>query len=222
MATDTIPAIDTTVRQKTGTRHTQRLRETGQVPAVIYGHGEGSVAVAVNGKRLYEILHDNTHLIDVRIEGQTDHCLVKDVQWNHLGTHIIHVDLTRVDLDEKVEVSVAIELTGEAVGLKAEGAYLDHPTAEIEVACLATNIPDHITVEVSELEVGDSISVSDITLPEGVEAVSDPDTVVAAVHIAAIEEEEEPAEVEEGAEPEVIGAKKDEGEEGEAEEAEEK
>ncbi len=142
---------------------------------------------------------------------QTEACLIKAVQWNHLSSEVIHLDLTRVDLTEEVEVEVEIELLGEAVGLKETGAILDQTLTELTVRCRADSIPERITHDVSELGVGEMVTVGDLKLPEGVEAVDDPETAV--VQISVVEELPEPEELEpEGAaEPEVIGkAEKDE------------
>ena len=145
-------------------------------------------------------------------------CLIKDVQWDHLGSNILHADLARVDLTESVTVNVDLELTGEAVGLKEAGAILENPVTELEVQCQAGNIPASIKIDVTNLNIGDTIMVADIQLPEGVVAADDPETVIATMRVLAEEVEEEPVEATEG-EPEVIGKKPE--EEGAAEAKEE-
>jgi large subunit ribosomal protein L25 len=219
MATQQIPQIPVQNRPALGTRATVRLRQGGQLPAVIYGHGQDPVHVAVDAKAMSDLLQHHARLIEAVTDGQGQACLVKDVQWDHLGSQIIHVDLARVDLDESVTVEVGLEFVGEPKGIKEAGAFMEHPTTAIEVECRAGNIPESIRVDVSGLAVGDTLTVEDLTLPEGVKAVSDPDTVVAAIHVA-VEEEEAVPEAAEGeaatAEPEVIGRKP--GEEGEEKE----
>ncbi len=210
MSTATQPNIKAEVRDKTGKRYAARARAEGKIPGVIYGHKKDPVHVAVDAKELIEILHHNAHLIEIDIAGKAEPCLVKDVQWDHLGRQIIHLDLTRVDLSEEVEVEVEVELIGEAAGLKEAGALLDQSASKIEVKCRADAIPEKLTLDVSEMTVGDSLLVSDLTLPAGVTAVSDPDTLIAHLSVTKAAEEEE---AEAGAdEPEVIG--KPEGENG--------
>ena len=207
MSTSTIPQLNATVREKLGTRYTKRIREQGLMPAVVYGHGQPPLHVSVDDKELTDLLHHNAHLVELHVGSESVPCLVKEVQWNHLSSKIIHADLTRVDLNEKVTVSITIELKGEAPGLEEDGAIMEQPLNELEIECLATDIPELIEVDVSAMQVGDNITVEDITLPEGVVAVSDSETVIA--HIAVVEEisDVEIAGSEEGgeAEPEVIG-----------------
>jgi len=207
MATQTIPQLSAEVREKLGTRYTRRLRDQGQLPAVVYGHGEKPLHVSVSGKELVDLLHHNAHLVELSVGSETVPCLVKEVQWDHLSAHIIHADLTRVDLNERVTVDVEIELFGdaEAPGLKEDGAILEQPLANLQIECLATDIPEKIRVDVSGMNAGDSITVADVSLPDKITASSDPETTVA--HIAIVQEvsEEEIAGEAGEAEPEVIG-----------------
>lgn len=206
-----IPSISVEPRDRTGTRYAERLRKTGQLPAVIYGHQKDPVHVALNAKRLTELVYDNAHLLQVQLNQTTESCLIKDVQWDYLGKSIIHVDLARVDLSETVEVEIGVELVGEAAGLKEEGAFLDNPVSEISIECRADSIPELIEVDVSGLGVDQAITVADLKLPAGVKCTMDPETIICQVSIA--EEEAAPTEAAaEGAEPEVIGKKPEEGE----------
>ncbi len=207
MSTATQPRIKADVRERTGTRYAARVRAQGKLPAVIYGHKKDPVHIAVNADELIELLHRNTHLIEVDVAGKSESCLVKDIQWNHLGSKIIHIDLARVDLTEEVQVEIEVELTGEAVGLKEVGALLEQNSNTIQVKCRADAIPERLTHDVSELGVGDSLLVSGLTLPAGVTAVSDPDTLIAHLSVTKIEVEEvEEETVAEGEDqPEVIG-----------------
>ena len=204
MSTATQPKIHAEVRERTGSRYAARNRAKGMLPGVIYGHKQDPIHVSVNAKELIELLHHNAHVIEVEVGGKSEPCLVKDVQWDHLSKHIIHVDLARVDLNEEVEIELELKLEGEAVGLKVAGALLEQAAATIEVRCRANAIPEFLTHDVSALEVGDSVLVSDLKLPDGVTAVSDADTLVA--HISVTKEESEEEAPAEGAdEPEVIG-----------------
>lgn len=204
MSTATQPKIHAEVRDRTGSRYAARNRAKGLLPGVIYGHKQDPIHVSVNAKELIELLHHNVHVLEVEVGGKSEPCLVKDVQWDHLSKHIIHVDLARVDLNEEVEIELELKLEGEAVGLKVAGAVLEQAASTIEVKCRADAIPEFLTHDVSALEVGDSVLVSDLTLPAGVTAVSDPDTLVA--HLSVTKEEVEEEVTAEGSdEPEVIG-----------------
>lgn len=212
MSTATQPRIKADVRDRTGTRYAARVRAQGKLPAVIYGHKQDPVHIAVDASELIELLHHNAHLIEVEVAGKSEPCLVKDIQWDHLGSKIIHVDLARVDLTEEVQVEIEVELTGEAVGLKEIGALLEQSHNTIQVKCRADAIPERLTHDVSGLGVGDSLLVSGLTLPAGVTAVSDPDTLIAHLSVTKIEVEEvEEETVAEGEDqPEVIGKPEDE------------
>ncbi len=206
MATQQIQKIEANPRDSVGTHSTKALRTSGQMPAVIYGHKQDPVHISFNQKQITDLLHTQAHIVEVVVGAKTEPCLIKDVQWDHLGAHILHVDLARVDMTEKVTVNVEIELLGEAIGLKQAGAFLQHPMDEIQVECLASQIPDKITIDISALDAGQSLNVSDLQLPSGVVAIDDPETMVASIQIVEEEPEEVPA-VEAAAEPEVIGKK---------------
>ena len=218
MATSTIPTVTIQPRSQTGSRESRRLREQGQLPVVIYGHGQDPVHGSVDYRTFTDLLHDGARLIEADTGGKGDSCLVKDVQWDFLGTTILHVDLNRVDLTESVTVTVELALKGEAPGLKEPGTYLEHPLTELDVTCRADSIPDQIDVDVSKLDVGGMIYASDLTMPPGVELASDGELLIA--HVATVtvtEEEEEEAEAAAEGEPEVIGRKEGEEEGGEEE-----
>jgi large subunit ribosomal protein L25 len=216
MATPSIPRVDVEPRQHLGSRYASRLRRAGRLPAVIYGHGQPTVHVALDRQRVTDLVHRHAHLLEVVLDGKPEPVLIKDVQWDALGSFIIHLDLTRVDLNERVRVEVRLVFTGEAVGLKEEGAIQERPVARVGVECLATQIPDQIKADVAHLGVGDTLTVRDLKLPEGVTATMHPDTVLASITIMA-EEVVEVVPVEgAAAEPEVIGKKLEEGEEGAA------
>lgn len=216
MAGHEIPQVEAETRERVGSRYAKRLREQGKLPAVIYGHGEDPVSVTLDTKKITYLVYHHAHVLNVSTEGKAQPCLIKDVQWNHLGNQIVHLDLTRVSLDEKVEVEVELDLTGEPVGLKTAGAMLDQQITALPIECRATDIPEVLKQDVSALDVGDILHVSDLKLPEGIVCTLEPDAVVASIHVQEEEEIEEPAAAGD-AEPEVIGAKPDE-EEGESEE----
>lgn len=193
-------------RSQYGSSVARRLRRGGQVPGVVYGHKEATVAIAVSADELAKAVRVGTHIFDLQLDGKTETTLIKDVQWDPLGHDILHVDFTRISKDERVEVTVSLALRGTAPGITA-GGILVQPLHELTLECLATAIPDSIRVNIGTLQKGDVIHVRDLTLPEGVVAKDDPDAVVVQVSEPAVEAETTgpTAEV---AEPEVIGRPK--------------
>jgi len=195
-------------REKLGTRATRRLRNAGKLPAIVYGHGEAPVSVTVSFKPFRESLEKGAHLFELGIGGKKETVLLKDVQFDHLGTHIIHADFARVDLNERVTVTVGIELKGTPIGEK-EGGKLQQTLNEVEIEALVTEIPSELVHDVSGLKLDDALHVSELTVPAGVKVLADPETVVAVVH-AILEEVIEPAAAEAAtaAEPELIRKEK--------------
>jgi large subunit ribosomal protein L25 len=205
-------------RAELGSRANKRLRDQGLIPGVIYGHKEAVVPVTLQKKELTGHLSHGAHLFSVSLQGKNENVLVKEVQYDHLGIEILHVDFARVSLDEKVEVTVPLELKGNPAG-EAEGGVLQQIVAELEIECLVTDIPNVIVHNVSDMKLDDVLHIKELKLPPGVRALQDEDLVVAQVKTI---EEEAPAAAAEGetAEPEVIGRKPE--EEGAAAEGEEK
>jgi large subunit ribosomal protein L25 len=193
-------------RKNSGTRSSRKARASGLVPAIVYGHGAEPLSITLNYHDLSLELHHHHRLLQVDVEGQHEQLLVKDVQYDHLGDTIIHLDLTRVDLDERVAVAVTLEFKGTPVGA-SEGGILDQMLGSIELECLVTAIPESIRVMVTDLNIGDMLLAKNVELPSGATLVTDPESAVATVRMMA-EEVEEEVEVEAGGdEPEVITAR---------------
>src|SRR2546421_7763674 len=200
--------VTTDPRPQLGSRANKRLRDSGQLPGVIYGHKEAVVPVTLPKKELVNHLHRGAHLFDLSLDGKSEKVLVKEVQYDHLGLELIHVDFARVSLDEKVEVTVPLELKGEPKG-EAEGGVLQQIISELEIECLVTDIPEIIRHNVSEMALNDVLHIKELQLPPGVRCLQDEDLIVATVK-EVLEEAAVPV-VEEGpAEPEVIGRKPEE------------
>jgi large subunit ribosomal protein L25 len=216
MATQSIQ-ITTEPRTGLGSRANKRLRDTGKIPGVVYGHKEAVVPVTLPKKELVNHLNKGAHVFDLSIEGKSEKVLVKEVQYDHLGIEVIHVDFARVSLDEKVELTVPLELKGEPAG-EADGGVLQQIMSELEIECLVTDIPSVIIHNVSEMKLDDVLHIKDLKLPVGVKALQDEDQVVA--QLKAVEDEEATAGEEGTAEPEVIGRKPEDAAEGEAAKAE--
>ena len=216
MAKHEVPKVEGELRARTGSRYARRLRSQGKLPANVYGRDAEPVAITVDAKQFVELLEHNAHLLQVSLSGKAEPVLIREVQWDHLGTQVVHADLTRVDMSQDVEVEIEVELTGEPAALNEEGAVLSRETTMITISCRPDAIPDMLHHDISELGVNETVTVGDLKLPDGVSAVSDAETVLGSIHIMAEEPEEEPeAEAAEG-EPEVIGKAGE--EEGEGEE----
>ncbi|MCP4374955.1 MAG: 50S ribosomal protein L25 [bacterium] len=202
--------LKATKRTESGTRKARDLRKDGFLPVVLYGHGEGTLSLAIHEHELELALQHGDKLLKIELDGDTQNVLIKDIQYDTWGQKVLHVDLTRVRLDELVTVTVKISLVGTPAGVDAGGS-LQQAIPSAEIQCRVDQIPEEIRVQVNELNIEDSLHLSDLELPEGSELLSDPTTLVCSVVTIAEEvEEEEPEEGEDSAEPEVIGAKPDE------------
>ena len=199
-------------RTDLGTTACRRLRKRGVVPGNIYGHGREQISVTVSSETLDAIVHAGHKVIDFEIEGAVEKAMFREVQWDTFGIRIKHFDLIRIDADERVTVEVLIELRGVAPGTRSGGVL--EQIRSLTVECLAFEIPDSIRVRIGDLEVGQAIHVRDLELPQGTSVHNPPETVV--VQIVQPVEEEDDAETEEIglAEPEVIGKKAEQPDEG--------
>jgi large subunit ribosomal protein L25 len=211
--TATITAHSREGRGKGAARQTRR---EGRIPGVLYGHGEDSVPLSVDAHELQRLVHaisiENT-IVDLDLGlGEPYKVLIRELQRHPFRDEFVHIDFFHVAMDEKIQVEVPIVLIGTPTGVKNKGGVLDHQLRELEVFCLPGSIPEKIELDVSDLDIGDSIHVSDIQLPD-VEILTELDRAVVAVLAPTVMEVEEVAE-EALAEPEVIGRGK-EAEEGE-------
>ncbi len=212
---DKAQVLKAEIRQGVGSKDATRLRRKGQIPAVVYGHKQEPVTITLNAKSFREGLQQGHRLMEVEINKKNETLLVKDVQYDYVGTDIIHVDLMRVDVTELVRVTVPIETKGTAKGAQ-EGGMVEIHTGKLEVECRVTQIPERIVVSVKEMALGDAIHAKDIQLPEGVKLISSPELLIATCHIVAEVKTTEELEAELPTAPEVITEVKEEPEEGEA------
>jgi large subunit ribosomal protein L25 len=199
-------------REGTGSHRAYKLRKQGLVPAVVYGHKEKTVSISVSHDDLFSAIKHGARVLDLKADEGTETALIKAIQWDHLGKDILHADFERVSKDERITVHVRVELRGIAPGVTG-GGVLDQPLHSVDVECLAIAIPESIRVNLAELQLGQSIYVRDLKLPDGVKMISDPDAIV--VHVTSPQAEEEAAPGEGAAEPEIVGRRvaEEEGEE---------
>lgn len=204
--------LEASAREATGKGVARRLRAAGKIPAVLYGGGRAAVSLALDASALQKLLHASdlglNTLIDLSVAGHAEldgkTVMVRELQRDPVRGRFVHADLYEVDLTQRIEVQVPIHVTGKAVGLDA-GGIVDQALRELEVRCLPRAIPDEIVVDVSHLDIGDSLHVRDLVLPEGVELVSDPDLSVISV-VTPIKEEELVAAVAPSADVPIVGA----------------
>lgn len=218
-------------RTDTGKNANRKLRSRGLIPGVLYTSGQQAVAVQVSPGEIGSILKsksgENT-LFDLEIGGKRRKVILKEFQREPLRGKLLHADFYEVALDKKIEVKVHIELEGTPVGVKLQGGIVDFVTRELEIECLPADIPEKITVDISHLELGKHLRVSDLKVPEKVKLLVEPEVVI--VHVVTPRAEEAAAaeaapaegaaaEAATAAEPEVIKKGKTDKAEGEATDA---
>jgi large subunit ribosomal protein L25 len=204
--------LNVQLRETRGKRNTHRLRQAGSTPAVLYGHGKPTVSLAVPTQEIEAAVRHGSRLVTLA-GAVAQKALIRDLQWDTWGANVLHVDFARISEDERVEVTVAVELRGEAPGLR-EGGVLEQLLHSVELECRATDVPEKLDVNVNNLGLLGTITAAELPIPQGATLGCELDTVVVQCIEPAAELEEE-AEVSGEAEPEVIGRKP--GEEGEEE-----
>lgn len=190
------------VRERVGSRQSAALRKAGKLPAVIYGHGQPPLSIALDRHEFVEGLHHGHRIFSVTLPEGPVTLLIKELQYDYLGKTVTHTDLIRVNLNERVTVEVPIEIRGTAKGT-TEGGILDENLTSLKVECIVSRIPESIPVVVKDLGIGQAIHAREVPLPEGVTLVTEPEAIVCICHPPKVEAEEAPAaEAPEG--PEVI------------------
>lgn len=215
--------VEAEPREDFGKNAARRMRRAGQIPAVVYGGGGPAIPVSIDPKKISAIFHSESghnaiFTLDIRGKAPA-RVMLRDWQVDPIHGDLLHVDMVRVARDAKLKVRVPIHITGEPKGVKVQGGILEFMLREVDVECLPDDIPDHITVDVTELLIGKNLRVSDLPLGPNVKVLSEASRVVA--HVVVLKAvEEKPAEAVEvvPVEPELIRKGKAEEEEGEAEE----
>ena len=205
--------LKASVREESGTRKSVVLREQGKLPAVVYGHKKEPVSIVLESREFLDSLHHGNRIFEVDLAGAKDTLLVKDLQYDYLGDTVIHADLMRVNLSERVKVEVMIKLNGTAAGTHM-GGIVEEIMNRIEVECAVNEIPEFLPVDIKGLELDQTLRASEIALPDGFLLITDPNAGEVGCHESkAAVAEEDTAEGEEavegGAEPEVITEKKE-------------
>lgn len=159
-----------------GTAASRRLRKTGQVPAVLYGHKQGNEHLTISQKTVDSILRHHSKIVELK-GAVNETALVSDLQFDPLGIDVLHIDLQRVDMNEKVSITVPIKFKGESVGAKQGGMPLEK-MHEVEVSCPAVAIPEFLVGVITTVGLGENMSASSLELPENVELVTPTDSVI--------------------------------------------
>ena len=214
--------VSAEIRKEFGKNAARRLRRSGKIPAVVYGKAQEVLSLTVDPKQLGAILHSATGhntIFSLDIQNQPPaSVLIKE--WTHdpIKGNLLHADLLRVALDKALQLKVTISAVGEPKGVKVQGGIFEFVLREVEIECLPADIPENITIDISDLEIGANLRVSDLRVDSKIKILSDPDLVVAHVISPKAEKVAEPGVEPAVAEPEVIKKGKV-TEEGEAAEA---
>lgn len=204
---DTLEVVS---RTSGGSRESRRLRRSGMVPAILYGHGEKCVELAAKREAVEAVVRHGSRFVELT-GAVKEGAIIRELQWDAMGTFPLHVDLLRASKSERIKVRVPVDLKGECPGQRA-GGTVNLVMHEIELECTADAIPERIHAQVGHLEIGHAIKVRDLELPPGVRTLADAEeTVVTCMVPGRKAEETAPAAV---GEPEIIGRKA--AEEGEA------
>ena len=194
--------LSATSRTEKGKGVAKRLRREGKLPAVVYGHKTDPIALTIDSKQLLKLIVEGKSehkLFGLSIEGNGKPIekivMIKELQIHPLKRNFLHVDFFEVAMDEEITLSLVIKLVGEAPGVEM-GGMLQQVRREIEIKCLPSQIPDTVEIDVSALNIGDSVHLNDIQLPEGIKVLDDADLTIATVLAPVVEKEVEPEEVE--------------------------
>jgi large subunit ribosomal protein L25 len=210
-----IVSLAATPRAGSGSRAADKLRKQGLIPGVVYGHKEATVSVAVNAEELDRAIRvQHARVLDLQLDGKKETVLIRELQWDHLGRTMLHVDFARVSETDRVRVTVPVELRNapKATG----GGVLDQPLHTLHVECSPAKIPEAIRIDITNLTLGAPIHVRELQLPEDVTVLDPPEAVVVQLKLPGVEPTAPTAPAEPGAGPEVIKKeKKAEEEEGE-------
>ena len=179
-------------REGSGKGVARKLRQNGKIPAVVYGGHRETVPIEVDRKAVAELIQKSQHgvrsifLLKMAGTDQQRHAMIKDIQMDPITRKMTHIDFVRVVMDEVVRVTIPVHVTGTAIGVK-QGGLLDFQVRDLHVECLPAQIPDSIDADISNLDVHQYIRIADLTLPEGVKVLDDPDRVVVGVTLARAE-----------------------------------
>jgi large subunit ribosomal protein L25 len=197
--------IEVNPREETGKNANRRARAAGKIPAVVYGGGKDSVPVVIDRKTLLDMMKGHSGenpIFLLKLGDKERHAMIRHMEVDPVSRQVIHIDFQRVFMDQKIRVTVPVEIVGTAYGVKTEGGMLDFVSREVHVECLPGDIPKHLDCDVTDVHVGQHVEAKDLQLPQGVTLLDDPDKVIISLSHGRLETPEEAAA--DRAEPEVI------------------
>ncbi len=183
-----LPKISAFTREKLGSIESRRIRRSGRIPAVVYGHGQEPAHICVEDVDLQNLVKNRERVFEIDLDGQVEETMLRELQWDTFGNQILHADLVRINASERVTVEVPIKVRGTSPGVSS-GGVLEQILHGLELDCLAHNIPDNIPVRINTLEIGDAVLVRDLDVPRGSKLHHTEDQIV--VHVLAPKGEEE-------------------------------
>lgn len=198
------------VRDKVGTNAARRLRKEGRVPANVYGQGKPTTSLSVDRRELNDTLGSNAQFMELDVGGEKETALIRDLQYDTYGLQVLHIEFERANIDVPLVISVPLVLRGRAKGV-GEGGIMERIMDHVQMKVAPRYMPETIEVNVTAMDVGDSILIGSITIPESAELVDEPEKPICTIHAPQAEEEEEVVDAEETEgddEPEVLGGKK--------------
>jgi large subunit ribosomal protein L25 len=199
--------LNATVRTDTGKGAARKIRQAGDIPCVIYGHGREPQSLTINAReteRLLQRISTSSTVIELALDGKTARTLIREVQRHPFKKQIMHIDFQELVAGETISVRCPIVYIGTPEGVRLEGGVLDQIMHELHIEVDPSNIPNHIDVDVSQLKLNRSLHVSDLTMPAGVKVMDDPGSTVCVVAAPKVAVEDQPVVAETGAEPELI------------------
>jgi len=190
--------VEVKSRGDLGKNASRRLRSQGQIPAIVYGARKEPVPIVVDPKKILEIIHSESGVNTIFQLGLAEkearrHVMIKEYQVDPVKGNLIHADFVRIQMDEVIEVDVPVQVTGEAAGVKLDGGILEHVTRQVRVSCLPGDIPEHVTIEVAALKIGDALRVSDLPRSDRYRILTETDQTLVVVSPPAKEETVAPA-----------------------------
>jgi large subunit ribosomal protein L25 len=203
--------LNVETREGTGTQAAKKIRAVEKIPGIYYISGSKNIPIIIDRAELHSIWGTESGLLDITFDGKTrKKAVIRDIQYDPVRGFPIHIDLMGIKMTEKLKINVPVTLIGTPNGVKTDGGILQHIQREIEVECLPSDIPSSIDIDISELNIGDNIHVSDLNV-ENAEILTDQEAVIATVSAPRVVEETTVAETEEetdeSAEPEVLSQK---------------
>ena len=182
-----VNALPAELRTLAGKSHRTQLRREGKIPAIMYGRETENTPIQLEGKAFEQFLkrHGPSGIVELQIGPDRGAAVIKEVQHDPVTGRVVHLDLQRISMQDRITAPVPIAITGDTAAVTDQGGVIEQQLTELTVTCQADHLPGQITLDISELQIGHAIHVSDLALPEGVETAQSPDTVIVAATMSA-------------------------------------